>query len=181
MTQSFVSSLLVIYNGVATAEMLLICFTILQLCTTFKLLSCIISVFYKVSGLSFNTEPTKTILALTGSNLTFKWSLNLTAEEKTKEMEVYFGVWDISDHEISHPAFRIVLESSGQENTMRKNSSALARRLFWTGDLSRNYYVSFLLTNVQRTDKGIYGLRFKVRVDFVPIEIKGNFNLSVEV
>ena len=180
MTQSFVSSLLVIYNGVTTAEMLLICFTILQLRTTFKLLSCIISVFYKVSGLSFNTEPTKTILAFTGSNLTFKWSLNLTAEEKTKEMWVHFGIWDINDHEISDNLLKILHKPSGQQNII-PNASPVARRWFWTGDLSRNYYVSFLLINVQRTDKGSYGLRFKVHLGFHPREKNGIFNLSVEV
>ena len=145
-----------------------------------KLLSCIISVFYKVSGLSFNTEPNRTIVAFTGSNQTFKWSLNLTAEEKTKEIWASFGRWDISDYDISHYLIRIIHKSSGHENIIKWNRSAVARRLFWTGDLSRNYYVSFLLINVQPTDSGNYGLMFRVD-GFPPGGKQGWFTLSVQV
>ena len=144
-----------------------------------KLLSYIISVFCEVSGLSFNTEPNRTIVALTGSNLTFKWSLNLTAEEETKEMWASFGTWDESNHEISQYFLRIVHESSGKETMY--NFSAVARRFVWTGDLSRNYYVSFLLINVQPTDSGNYGLEFGVYHGFPPKKKEGIFALSVEV
>ena len=145
---------------------------------TFRLLSCIISVFYKVRGLSFNTEPNRTIVAFTGSNQTFKWSLNLTAEEKTKEMWAYFGTWDESYQEISQYFLKIVHESSGKETMY--NFSAVARRLVWTGDLSRNYYVSFLLVNVQPTDSGNYGLEFRVD-GYPPVTKEGWFSLSVQV
>ena len=148
---------------------------------TFRLLSCIISVFYKVSGLSFNTEPNGTMVAFTGFNQTFKWSLNLTAEEKTKEMWASFGTWDESYQEISTYLLRIAREPSGKETIRITNSSAVARRLFWTGDLSRNYYVSFLLINVQRTDEGSYGLSFRLYPGHPPKEKKGSFALSVEV
>ena len=148
---------------------------------TFRLLSCIISVFYKVSGLSFNTEPNGTIVAFTGFNQTFKWSLDLTAEEKTKEMRAFFGTWDESYQEILTYLLWITREPSGKETIRIRNSSAVARRLFWTGDLSRNYYVSFLLINVQPTDSGNYGLEFRVYDDSPTKEKKGSFALSVEV
>ena len=149
---------------------------------TFRLLSCIISVFCKVSGLSFNTEPNRTIVAFTGSNQTFKWSLGLTAEERTKEMVASFGAWDESDHDISIPAFlKVVRNLSGKETIIRTSSSAVARRLVWTGDLSRNYYVSFLLINVQPTDSGNYGLEIRVYQGFAPKKKQGWFTLSVQV
>ena len=141
-----------------------------------KLLSCIISVFNKVSGLSFNTEPNRTIVTFTGCNQTFKWSLDLSAEEKTKEMWASFGAWDISDYDISHYLIKIIHESSGHEKIIRRNPSAVARRLFWTG----NYYVSFLLINVQPTDSGNYGLMFRVD-GFPPGRKQGWFTLSVQV
>ena len=64
-------------------------------------------------------------------------------ERETKEMWASFGTWDESYQEISTYLLRIAREPSGKETIRITNSSAVGRRLFWTGDLSRNYYVSF--------------------------------------
>ena len=135
--------------------------------------------FYKVNGLSLITEPNGTIVALTGSDQTFKWSLNLTAEEKTKKIKAVLLPSETGPDGRRYLIY-IIREPSGEEKIWRMNHTAVARRLFWTGDLSRNYHVSFLLTNVQHNDSGEYEFQFRVYFSF-PRTIERRFTLRVEV
>ena len=58
----------------------------------------------------------------------------------------------------------------------------MSRRLYWVGDLKRDYYVAFQLVNIQRDDAGDYGV--KLRVDNYPrppLTLNSWFTLKVEV
>ena len=144
-----------------------------------KLLSFLISVFNNVHGISFSAEPNRTTEALTGFNQTFAWNLNLTAEEKSKELKVQFGPWDKRHSLVKYYLMTIIQEPAGKEIEIRANRS-LAKRLYWTGNLTHAHFVAFQLTDAKREDVGDYGIRF--RVDGFPPGIKeGWFTLSVKV
>ena len=124
-----------------------------------------------------------TVLAVTGSNQTLTWNLtgSVTEADKTKELKAQFGYWDTRDAMVIHYLITYIRQSSGQEMPVRRdNQSAMAKRLFWTGDLSRDYVVTFQLVNVQRADSGDYGIRFRVD-GFPPKTLEWWFTLSVEV
>ena len=71
-------------------------------------------------------------------------------------------------------------EPSGQNETVARANQSTARRLHWNGNLSRDYYITFELVNIQRKDAGDYGIRF--RVDHFPPTILQNwFSLIVQV
>ena len=58
----------------------------------------------------------------------------------------------------------------------------MSRRLYWFGDLKRDYYIAFQLVNIQRDDAGDYGV--KLRVDnypYRPFTSRSWFTLKVEV
>ena len=58
----------------------------------------------------------------------------------------------------------------------------MSRRLYWVGDLKRDYYIAFELVNIQRDDAGDYGV--KLRVDNYrrrPSTLQTWFTLKVEV
>ena len=58
----------------------------------------------------------------------------------------------------------------------------MSRRLYWVGDLKRDYYIAFELVNIQRDDAGDYGV--KLRVDNYPRRpstLQTWFTLKVEV
>ena len=58
----------------------------------------------------------------------------------------------------------------------------MSRRLYWVGDLKRDYYIAFQLVNIQRDDAGDYGV--KLRVDNYPRRpstLNSWFTLKVEV
>ena len=60
--------------------------------------------------------------------------------------------------------------------------NSMAQRLYWVGDLKRDYYIAFQLVNIQRDDAGDYGV--KLRVDNYPrrpLTIQSWFTLKVEV
>ena len=38
----------------------------------------------------------------------------------------------------------------------------MSRRLYWVGDLKRDYYIAFELVNIQRDDAGDYGVKLRV-------------------
>ena len=57
----------------------------------------------------------------------------------------------------------------------------MSRRLYWFGDLKRDYYIAFQLVNIQRDDAGDYGV--KLRVDnypYRPLTLHSWFTLKVE-
>ena len=139
-----------------------------------------LSVFHKTHGLSLITGPNKTIIvAYAGSNETFTWKLKLSAEDKSKELKAQFGPWN-KQHSLVHLyLITFIREPSGNETEIKANDP-MAQRLFWLGDLARNDYVAFQLSNVQHQDAGNYGIRFRVDY-FPPKELETWFSLQVEV
>ena len=58
----------------------------------------------------------------------------------------------------------------------------MSRRLYWVGDLKRDYYIAFQLVNIQRDDAGDYGVRLRVdNYDGPPLDLRSWFALKVEV
>ena len=135
------------------------------------------SVFAKVYGLRFVTEPNKTTVASSGSTQTFAWQLNLTDGEKAEKLDVQFGRWDKDLDSVK----------GGYLLTFTQNPSAngsvkiwILKRLQWAGDLTHDYFVAFKLFDAKLSDSGDYGIRF--RVDLIPPEIGESwFTLSVQV
>lgn len=136
-------------------------------------------VFHGVQGVDFYTKPNKTVVAFIGSTQTFTWSLNLSAEEKTAELKAEFGPWDEQYKWVKSYFITFTRKPSGKENET-KGGHTMARRLSWTGDLSRNYFAAFQLTNIQHNDAGKYGIKFTVG-GFPPDDYYDWFLLSVEV
>lgn len=136
-------------------------------------------VFHGVQGVDFYTKPNKTVVAFIGSTQTFTWSLNLSAEEKKAELKAEFGPWDEQYKWVKSYFITFTRKPSGKENET-KGGHTMARRLSWTGDLSRNYFAAFQLTNIQRNDAGKYGIKFTVG-GFPPDDYYDWFLLSVEV
>ena len=135
--------------------------------------------FNQVSGLRFVTEPDKTTLASTGSNQTFTWKLYLTKQEKSKNLQVQFGTWDVVDNHADQYLIAIDQKPSVQESVWKANES-IAKRLYWAGELKHDYFVSFTLFNVKPSDSGDYGIRFRVE-DFPARILHGWFTLDVQV
>ena len=129
--------------------------------------------------MTFVTEPNNTIVAWTGFNQTFIWTLNLTEEDKSKQLKVQFGPWNNIYNFVDYYLMTFVREPSGQENEEKANHST-AKRLYWTGDLSRDYCIAFQLVNITPDDSGDYGIRFRAD-DNPPTILEDWFTLSVQV
>ena len=140
--------------------------------------------FIKANGLSFVSGPDKiTINATTGTSQTFTWKLNISQEHKEQELKAQFGPWSGS-FKIVQPIITFVQKRSG-DITLEVSKSpeyGMPRRLYWVGDLKRDYYIAFQLVNIQRYDAGDYGV--KLRVDnhpSRPLSLHSWFTLKVEV
>ena len=140
--------------------------------------------FIKANGLSFVSGPDKiTINATTGTSQTFTWKLNISQEHKEQELKAQFGPWSGS-FKFVQPIITFVQKRSG-DTTVRVSKSpenGMPRRLYWVGDLKRDYYIAFQLVNIQRDDAGDYGV--KLRVDNYPsrpLSLHSWFILKVEV
>ena len=71
---------------------------------------------------------------------------------------------------------------SGNTTVTKSAANHKSRRLYWVGDLKRDYYIAFQLVNIQRDDAGDYGV--KLRVDNHPrrpFTLQRWFTLKVEV
>ena len=136
--------------------------------------------FNKVTGLTFITEPNKTTMASTGSNQTFFWKLSLTEKEKTEQLQVQFGSWDKESDVANDYLITFVKEPSGEER-VRRGKESISKRLFWAGNLTRDYFVAFKLFNTQRHDSGDYGIRVRVDQSKHPAIDQSWFSLSVQV
>ena len=135
------------------------------------------SVFDKVYGLRFVTEPNKTTVVSPGSNQTFMWQLNLTDQEKSKELEAQFGRWDKDEDSVKgRYLITFIQKPSAKGNVETSN----LKRLQWVGDLKRDYFVALRLFDVKLNDSGNYGLRFRVNF-FPPVISQSWFTLSVQV
>ena len=138
--------------------------------------------FIKANGLSFVSGPDKiTINSTTGSNHTFTWKLNISQEHKRRELNAQFGPWN-GVYEFVNPIITFYQKLSGNTIVTKSSENLKSRRLYWVGDLKRDYYIAFQLINIQRDDAGDYGV--KLRVDNYldrPLVLYSRFALKVEV
>ena len=136
--------------------------------------------FIKANGLAFDSGPDKiTINATTGSNQTFTWELNISQEHKKRELKAQFGRWNRS-YKYVNPI--ITFQSSGNPPVHRSPENRMSQRLYWVGDLKRDYYIAFQLVNIQRDDAGDYGVRLRAdKYPYRPLTLKTWFTLKVEV
>ena len=136
--------------------------------------------FIKASGLAFVSGPDKiTINATTGSTQTFTWKLNISQEHKERALKAQFGPWD-GGYKLVNPI--ITFNSFGNPPVDKSPENRMSRRLYWVGDLKRDYYIAFELVNIQRDDADDYGV--KLRVDNYPRRpstLQTWFTLKVEV
>ena len=137
--------------------------------------------FIKANGLAFVSGPDKiTINATTGSNQTFTWKLNISQEHKERELKAQFGRWNRS-YKFVNPIITFEQKLSGNTAVKKIEENPKSRRLYWVGDLKRDY-IAFQLVNIQRDDAGDYGVR--LRVDNYlgrPFTLESWFTLKVEV
>ena len=142
----------------------------------------LVSVFIKANGLAFVSGPDKiTINATTGSNETFTWKLNISQKHKERELKAQFGPWNES-YKLMNPIITFNQKLSGNTTVQKPLGNRKSQRLYWVGDLKRDYYIAFQLVNIQRDDAGDYGV--KLRVDnypYRPVTLKSWFTLKVEV
>ena len=135
--------------------------------------------FVKANGLAFVSGPDKiTVNATTGSTQTFTWKLNISQEHKERELKAQFGPWNGS-YKLVRPI--ITFNSSGNPPVSKSPDNRLSRRLYWVGDLKRDYYIAFQLVNIQRDDAGDYGVRLRVENYPRPLTLQSWFTLKVEV
>ena len=138
--------------------------------------------FIKANGSAFVSGPDKiTINATTGSTETFTWKLNISQEHKQRELKAQFGPWDGS-YKLVTPIITFDQKPSGNTTVSKSSENRKSRRLYWVGDLKRDYYIAFQLVNIQRDDAGDYGV--KLRVDNCgapPWKLHRWFTLQVEV
>ena len=114
--------------------------------------------FIKANGLAFVSGPDKiTINATTGSNQTFTWKLNISQEHKERALKVQFGPWDGSYKLVNPPIITVIQKLSGNTTVNKSSENRKSRRLYWVGDLKRDYYIAFQLVNIQHDDAGDYG------------------------
>ena len=144
-------------------------------------LSLLVSVLIKANGSAFVSGPDKiTINATTGSNQTFTWKLNISQEHKKRELKAQFGRWNGS-YKYVNPIITFEQKLSGN-TTVSKSENPKSRRLYWVGDLKRDYYIAFQLVNIQRDDAGDYGVNLRVDNYLgLPSTLKSWFTLKVEV
>ena len=144
-------------------------------------LSLLVSVLIKANGLAFVSGPDKiTINATTGSNQTFTWKLSISQEHKKRELKAQFGRWNRS-HKFVNPIITFEQKVSGNTAVKKREENPKSRRLYWVGDLKRDY-IAFQLVNIQRDDAGDYGVRLRVE-EYArpPSTLKSWFTLKVEV
>ena len=138
--------------------------------------------FNKANGLAFVSGPDKiTINATTGSNQTFTWKLNISQEHKQRELKAQFGPWN-RRYKFVNQIITFNQKLSGNTTVTKSAANRKSRRLYWVGDLKRDYYIAFQLVNIQRDDAGDYGV--KLRVDNHPrrpSSLQSWFTLKVEV
>lgn len=117
----------------------------------------------------------------TGSTQTFTWQMNLSDQEKSKQLKVQFGPWN-KDLDIAFSyLMAFVQEPSANGSLWLKENNSIVKRLQWVGDLTRDYFVAFKLFDAKRGDSGDYGIRFRVeRGEFTAISSSW-FTLSVQV
>ena len=136
--------------------------------------------FIKANGLAFVSGPDKiTINATTGSNQTFTWELNISQEHKERALKAQFGRWNRS-YKYVNPI--ITFNSSRNPPVDKSRENRMSRRLYWVGDLKRDYYIAFQLVNIQRDDAGDYGVNLRVdNYPRRPFTLHSWFALKVEV
>ena len=96
-------------------------------------------------------------------------------------MKAQFGPWD-GRYKLVRPIITFNQKLSGSTTVSKTPENRKSRRLYWAGDLKRDYYIAFQLVNIQRDDAGDYGV--KLRVDKYtrrPLTLKSWFTLKVEV
>ena len=146
-------------------------------------LSLLISVFIKANGLAFVSGPDKiTIKATRGSSQTFTWKLNISKEHKERALKAQFGPWNGSYKLVRPIMITFIQDLSGNTSVTKAPDNRKSRRLYWVGDLKRDYYIAFQFVNIQRDDTGDYGV--KLRVDNYsgrPLTLRRWFTLKVEV
>ena len=142
----------------------------------------LVSVFIKANGLAFVSGPDKiTINATTGSNETFTWKLNISQEHKERELKAQFGPWNES-YKFMNPIITFNQKLSGNTTVQKPLGNRKSQRLYWVGDLKRDYYIAFQLVNIQRDDAGDYGVKLRVdNYSYRPVTLKSWFTLKVEV
>ena len=145
-------------------------------------LSLLVSVFIKASGLAFVSGPDKiTINATTGSSQTFTWKLNISQEHKERELKAQFGPWN-GIYKLVIPIITFNQKPSGNTTVNKSSENRKSRRLYWVGDLKRDYNIAFQLVNIQRDDAGDYGVKLRVdKYDARPYTLHSWFTLQVEV
>ena len=146
-------------------------------------LSLLVSVFVKANGLAFVSGPDKiTVNATTGSTETFTWKLNISQEHKQRELKAQFGPWNGSYKLVKPIMITFKQDLSGKTSVDRSSENLKSRRLYWVGDLKRDYYIAFRFVNIQRDDAGDYGVKLRVdKYPYRPLTLKSWFTLKVEV
>ena len=138
--------------------------------------------FVKANGLAFVSGPVKiTVNATTGSTQTFTWKLNISQEHKERALKAQFGPWDGS-YKLVKPIITFNQDLFGNTTVQKASGNRKSRRLYWVGDLKRDYYIAFEFVNIQRDDAGDYGVRLRVdNYSVRPLTLQSWFTLKVEV
>ena len=139
--------------------------------------------FIKANGLAFVSGPNKiTISATTGSNQTFTWKLYISQEHKERALRAQFGPWSGS-YKLVRPIITINRNLYGKTTVRKSLRNRKSRRLYWVGDLKRDYYIAFQLVNIQRDDADDYGVKLRVDNNYPnrPFTLQSWFTLKVEV
>ena len=131
---------------------------------------------------AFVSGPDKiTINATTGSSQTFTWKLNISQEHKERELKAQFGPWN-GIYKLVTPIITFKQKPSGNTTVNKSSENRKSRRLYWVGDLKRDYYIAFQLVNIQRDDAGDYGVKLRVdKYGAPPWTLHSWFTLQVEV
>ena len=139
--------------------------------------------FVKANGLAFVSGPVKiTVNATTGSTETFTWKLNISQEHKERELKAQFGPWNGSYKLVQPIMITFNQDLSGKTSVYRSSENLKSRRLYWVGDLKRDYYIAFRFVNIQRDDAGDYGVKLRVdKYPYRPLTLISWFTLKVEV
>ena len=119
-------------------------------------------------------------MVFTGSNQTFSWQLNLTDQEKSKQLKVQFGRWDKDQDFVKGDYLMTFIQEPSANGRLLQANHPIVKRLQWKGDLTRDYFVAFKLFDVKLSDAGDYGIRFRVDMELPP-RISSWFSLSVKV
>ena len=81
-----------------------------------------------------------------------------------------------------YPIITFNQKLSGSTTVSKSLKNRKSRRLYWAGDLKRDYYIAFQLVNIQRDDTGFYGVKLRVdNYNSRPFILQSWFTLMVEV